>query len=121
NLNLTTTGPVFTNDPTSRIAALIRQTNAPGAHSVGAGLLNQRVGANSALIVSTNGATNQWAFFTYTNVTTANFTNVAILTFLAPELSRPRYRDADIDLYVTRSTQGGDLDLLFNQLDAAQV
>ena len=58
-------------------------------------------------MLSTNGATNQWAFFTYTNVLTPNFTNVVILTFLPPELSLPRFREADIDLFVARNAQGG--------------
>ncbi len=102
-VDLFTTGPVFTNDPTARIGALVRA----GTNGTSAALLNQRVGANSALIVSTNGATNQWAFFTYTNVTTTNFTNVVILTFLPPNLSLARYRDADIDLYVSRGSAAG--------------
>jgi subtilisin family serine protease/subtilisin-like proprotein convertase family protein len=109
NVNLIVNGPMFTNDFTPRLAALVRATNATSA-----GLLNQRVGANNPLIVSTNGATNQWAFFTYTNVPTANFTNVAILTFLPPNLSLSRYREADIDLYVHRNGQstGSNLFLL---------
>lgn len=98
NVNLAVTGPVFTNDFAPRIAALARASNATSA-----GLLNQRVGANNPLITSTNGASNQWAFFTYTNVTTANFTNVAVITFFPVELSRPRFREADIDLYVSRN------------------
>ena len=44
-VNLTMTGPVFTNDPSARIGILARITNATSA-----GLLNQRVGASSALI-----------------------------------------------------------------------
>ena len=76
NVNLLVNGPVFTNDAAPRISALFRATNATSA-----GLLNQRVGANNPLIVSTNGASNQWSFFTYTNVPTDNFTNVAVLRF----------------------------------------
>jgi len=107
-VNLAVTDPVFTNDVNLRrfaqmIPAPIRTNGAIGSAS--AGLLNQRVGANNPLIVSTNGATNQWSFFSYTNVNDASYTNVVILTFLAPNLSLPRYRDADIDLYVTRGSQ----------------
>ena len=69
-------------------------------------LLNLRVGANAPLLVSTNGATNQWNFFVFTNTTA--FTNVAFVTFLPPNLSRARYREADLDLYVTV----GDVGLL---------
>ncbi len=73
-------------------------------------LSNQRVGANSALLGTTNGVTNQWNFYVFTNNT---FTNVAFLTFLPPELSIPRMGtrefnldnatrlQADIDLYVS--------------------
>jgi subtilisin-like proprotein convertase family protein len=104
NVNLGITLTTLTNDPTPRVTGLNRATNANSA-----GLLNQRVGANSPLIVSTNGATNQWAFFTYTNVPTANFTHVAIFTFLPPELSRPRLWEADIDLYVARDVAGTNL------------
>ncbi len=100
NVNLAVTGPVaFASDNSNRIASLVRaNTNANSA-----ALFNQRVGANSALIVSTNGTTNQWCFFLYTNslnnvVKTGQY--VAIFTFFAPELSRPRVREADIDLYV---------------------
>ena len=114
NVDLAVTGPVFTNDPSPRLAALIRATNATTA-----GLMNQRVGANAPLILSTNGASNQWAFFTYTNVPTQNFTNVAIFTFFAPELSLPRVREADIDLYVTRGTDGTGTNLFL--LDPAAV
>jgi subtilisin family serine protease len=113
NVNLMVSGPLFTNDPTPRLSALLPatpDTNDPNA-TASAFLLDQRVGANSALIVSTNGATNQWAFFTYTNVPTADFTNVVILTFLPPNLSLARYREADIDLYVSRSSSGGGPDL----------
>ena len=105
NINLAVTGPtVFASDNSNRIAVLVRATN-----SSTAGLFNQRVGANSALIVSTNGTTNQWCFFLYTNslnsaVKTGQY--VAIFTFYSPELSLPRVREADIDLYVTRSSVG---------------
>jgi len=73
-------------------------------------LSNQRVGANSALLGTTNGVTNQWNFYVFTN---NSFSNVAFVTFLPPELSLPRMGtrefdldnatrvQADIDLYVS--------------------
>jgi subtilisin-like proprotein convertase family protein len=71
-------------------------------------LLNQRVGANSPLIVSTNGATNQWHFFIVTNQLPSTDTNggspthIAFTTFLPPNLSIPRFsEEADIDMYVS--------------------
>ena len=71
------------------------------------------------------GITNQWHFYTFTNappettnqsgstpddpVTNEDDDNnpsfgkhVAFITFMAPNLSTPRYRDADIDMYVSR-------------------
>ncbi|HKQ37608.1 MAG TPA: S8 family serine peptidase [Verrucomicrobiae bacterium] len=72
-------------------------------------LLNQRVGANSPQLPVVNGnlpspsdgSTNQWNFYVFNN-TNALFTNVAFFTFMAPDLSLPRVREADIDLYVSR-------------------
>ena len=100
--------------------------------------LNERVGANSPLYTlngtanaNTNGVTNQWNFYVYTNLNypnasvtnlatniTAGVTNimtnvvqlprisggpyVAFSTFLPPNLARARNGDADIDLYVAR-------------------
>jgi len=107
NAAIAVTGPVITNNPNPFVIPMQRNglTN-------GIALLNQRVGANSPLVGSTNGTTNQWSFYTFTNLTT--FTNVAILTFLAPNVGflqpnfadpgRPRFRDADIDLYVARNS-----------------
>jgi subtilisin-like proprotein convertase family protein len=71
---------------------------------------NERVGANSPQldVVPSNqpspshGTTNQWNFYVFNN-TNDTHTNIAFITFLAPELSIPRVRDADIDLYVSRS------------------
>jgi subtilisin-like proprotein convertase family protein len=112
NVNLVVTGPVFTNDVNlRRFAELVPtpiNTNGP-ISSQSAGLINQRVGANNPLIVSTNGATNQWCFFTYTNVNDASFTNVVILTFLPPNLSLPRNREADIDMFVARGPNAFNL------------
>src|SRR6185503_19997195 len=48
----------------------------------------QRVGANTPLLGTTNGMTNQWHFFVVTNTTT--FTNAAFVTFLPTDLSVPR-------------------------------
>src|SRR6185295_14417594 len=96
---LSVSGPLFTNDPAPRLSGLVPlRTN-----DTTASLRNQRVGANAPLIVSTNGATNQWCFFTYTNVNNAAYKYVSVVTFLAPELSLPRTNQADIDLYVGNS------------------
>jgi len=77
----------------------------------GVALLNQRVGANSPLILSTNGGSNQWHFFVVTNMlppSDPNYgnnslaTHIAFTTFLPPNLSIPRFSEqADIDLYVS--------------------
>ncbi len=81
-------------------------------------LLNERVGANSPYDYrfpsgQTNGTLAQWHFFIFTNDTVAygtNYTNVAFVTFLPPDLSLPRItQEADIDLYV--STNSGLLNL----------
>lgn len=101
--------------------------------------LNERVGAGSPLLrynaansVNTNGVTNQWNFYVFTNqnlpaaltnyVTNivAGVTNVStnvvrpaltnggpyvsFATFLPPNLARARNQEADIDLYMTRSS-----------------
>lgn len=81
--------------------------------SNGVPVLYQRVGANPPLLVYTNGMTNQWNFFIFTNTTT--FTNVAIMTFLPPNLSIPRNYEADLDLYVSTAPNG----LAITNLDAA--
>ncbi|HWN94629.1 MAG TPA: hypothetical protein VNT99_06335 [Methylomirabilota bacterium] len=59
-----------------------------------------------------NGATSLWAFFTYTNVSRANFTNVAIITFPARDLSLQRRNDTDISLYVGNGLVGKNLFIL---------
>ena len=84
-----------------------------GNPTVGGGiLLNQLVGANTPLLGTTNGMTNQWHFYVITN--TLDFTNAAFITFLPPTLSIPRAGvneddlanatrvEADIDLYVSQ-------------------
>jgi hypothetical protein len=82
---------------------------------------NQRVGANSSLVISTNGVTNQWNFYVFTNTfitnefsTLTNGTNVAFITFRPPNISEPRGSEADIDMYVS-------LDPSLNQLTPAAV
>lgn len=95
-----------------------------GAHSP---LLGRTFGAQAPF--PNNGMTNQWRFYAFTNffetndlsggingdtnsvgntnmanaptTTLTNGTNVAIITFIPPNLSKPRNRDADIDLYVS--------------------
>jgi subtilisin-like proprotein convertase family protein len=107
---ITVSAPLRSTDGTPLVTAMQRngQTN-PIA------LLNQHVGANSPYLTTTNGMTNQWAFYTFTNVTT--FANVAFLTFLPPNTGflrpdtgidplTPRHSEADIDLYVARSSSG---------------
>lgn len=104
--------------------------------------LDERVGANSPLWTvngtanaNTNGVTNQWNFYVFTNQnyatsTATNFvtnivagttnvvTNVVRLpltnfgpyvgfaTFLPPNLARARNAEADVDMFVTRSSLG---------------
>jgi subtilisin family serine protease/subtilisin-like proprotein convertase family protein len=88
----------------------------------GVPLLHQRVGGNFQLLVSpnaTNGVTNQWQFYVFTNAfwddltnytTLTNGSNVAFITFLPPNISRPRLAQADIDLYVSRDPALTNLD-----------
>lgn len=72
-------------------------------------LTGQRVGANTPLLGTTNGMTNQWHFFIVTNTTT--FTNASFLISASTDLAIPRIgvyeasflnatrRNADLDLY----------------------
>jgi subtilisin-like proprotein convertase family protein len=80
-------------------------------------LLNQRVGANSPLLGSGDGSANQWHFYVFENVTSTNNplsltngTNVAFITFIPPNLARPRLAEADIDLYVSTNSALTNLD-----------
>ncbi len=85
-------------------------------------LFGQRVGANSPLLISPHGETNQWTFYMLEN--TNAFTNVAFLTFAPPNLSGTARRgfqvptlrnlEADIDLYVST-------DPALTNLDAAVI
>jgi subtilisin-like proprotein convertase family protein len=76
-------------------------------------LLRERVGANSPLIGTTNGSTNQWRFYVFTNTpgkasfggTLTNGSNVAFVTFFPQNLSNPRIEEPDIDLYVSRDSR----------------
>ncbi len=80
----------------------------------GRAVLNERVGANSPLLSSTNGITNQWNFYIVTNKIEGTngliASNIAFATFLPPNLSRPRYFSADIDLYVSANPALTNLD-----------
>ncbi|HXJ73451.1 MAG TPA: proprotein convertase P-domain-containing protein, partial [Candidatus Dormibacteraeota bacterium] len=76
----------------------------------GVPVLNQRPGAQFPFDSNTNGIANQWRFFIVTNQlppsdplfgTPGAATNIAFATFLPPNLSRPRFSEADIDLYVS--------------------
>lgn len=72
-------------------------------------VFNERAGANSPLLGGTNGSSNQWHFYVFTNTpggvsfggTLTNGSNVAFVTFFPPNLGRPRTEDADLDLYVS--------------------
>ncbi len=83
-----------------------------------AGLEGQRVGANSPLLGTATGTTNQWHFYVITNNTLEGYTNASFLISAATDLSIPRggvhessflnatrvY--ADVDLYVAPNNQG---------------
>ncbi len=79
----------------------------------GLALLSQRVGANPPRFGTAPGVADQWTFFVFTNlqqytpsfVGITNGSNVAFVTFLPPNLGEPRYRQADIDLYVSTDPQ----------------
>jgi subtilisin-like proprotein convertase family protein len=80
-------------------------------------LLNQRVGANFPLSKNPAGTTNQWRFFVFENIQDTNSTvaltngpNVAFITFIPPNLARPRTTEADIDLYVSTNSALTNLD-----------
>lgn len=82
----------------------------------GVPLLNQRAGANAPLNSFRHGITNQWNFYVFTNVfitndisTLTNGTNVAFVTFLPPNVGRPRNLSSDIDLYVSMDARLVDL------------
>ncbi|HIL68234.1 MAG TPA: hypothetical protein EYG38_00070, partial [Verrucomicrobia bacterium] len=72
-------------------------------------VLEQSVGANSPVINSPIGDTNQWRFYQFNNSleggmgdnTPAPGTNVAFVVFIPPNESKARNLDADLDLYVS--------------------
>ncbi|MGA1235659.1 MAG: S8 family serine peptidase [Limisphaerales bacterium] len=76
----------------------------------GVAVIQQRAGANFQLAPGTNGVANQWSFYVFTNTFftnqamsgLTNGSNVAFITFLPPNLSKPRNFQSDIDLYVTK-------------------
>ncbi|MCS1409873.1 MAG: Major intracellular serine protease [Verrucomicrobia subdivision 3 bacterium] len=79
--------------------------------------LADRVGANAPLLGGMNGLAPQWQFYVFTNslpstddVGFTNGPNVAFVTFLPPNLGRPRNLEADVDLYVSRDSKLLDLD-----------
>jgi subtilisin-like proprotein convertase family protein len=82
----------------------------------GVPLLNQRVGANFQLLTEPEGATNQWRFYIFTNAFVTNVSvltngsNIAFITFIPPNLARPRNLEADIDLYVSQNPALTNLD-----------
>jgi subtilisin-like proprotein convertase family protein len=97
-------------NPETKSVQAVNMTN-------GVPLLNQRAGANSPLGLSQHGTTSQWNFFVFTNLyvtndvsTMTNGTNVAFITFLPPNASRPRNESADLDLYVSKDPRLVDLD-----------
>lgn len=91
-----------------------------GLTMTGATLLNQRVGANTPLLGTTSGMTNQWHFYVMTNTT--SFTNATFMVAAATDLAIPRLgvREtrvdnatrtfADIDLYVSTDARLLNLD-----------
>jgi subtilisin-like proprotein convertase family protein len=82
----------------------------------GVPLLNQRVGANFQLLTAIEGATNQWRFYLFTNAFVTNVSvmtngsNIAFITFIPPNLARPRNLEADLDLYVSQNPALTNLD-----------
>ncbi|MFO1476928.1 MAG: S8 family serine peptidase [Verrucomicrobiota bacterium] len=130
-ISITNGGFFFTtNQPV--ITGITNQFGTNNTHITGGVFLNQHVGANSPLVgfntipLGTNtqwttdtnglitvGETNQWHFYTITNIN-PTFTNAAFVTFLPANLSPSRMGvtnvlnpdqatrlDPDIDLYVT--------------------
>lgn len=103
--------PVFV-PPPAPLVDFIRSNLFETSDIAGTLLLGQRVGANTPLLGTTNGMTNQWHFYVITNTTT--FTNAAFVTFMPPTLAIPRMGtreltndnatrvEADIDLYVSQ-------------------
>lgn len=103
--------PSLTNVLTIREETPDLSVNLPLVYAPTNGLafLSQRAGANAPRLGLAPGSTNQWMFFVFTNlqiftpsnIGLTNGSNVAFITFLPPNLASPRYRQADIDLYVS--------------------
>jgi subtilisin family serine protease/subtilisin-like proprotein convertase family protein len=92
----------------------------------GVPLFNQRVAANSPFRIdtngfdtqwNTNGLPRQWNFYVFRNTNALDCTNcgggsnVAFITFMPPNLSLPRYWEADIDMFVSTNGLLTNLDL----------
>lgn len=115
-LSLTQPGQPITGTNASLAAVDIITNIFVGDGFSSAGLEGQRVGANSPLMGTLTGTTNQWHFYVITN--TSEYTNASFLTSAARDLSIPRggvnesllanatrvY--ADLDLYVTPNNPG---------------
>jgi subtilisin-like proprotein convertase family protein/subtilisin family serine protease len=103
------------------VADVVYVTNSSVAIDFTSAILqNQRVGANSPLLGTTNGLVTQWKFYVMTNTT--EFTNAAFLVSQQTDLAVPRLgvfspdraeatrRYADIDLYVSTNPALTNLD-----------
>ncbi|MBI5775416.1 MAG: S8 family serine peptidase [Verrucomicrobia bacterium] len=130
-----TNGQVFTLTPPTNVLAFTNRQ--PTQLTNGLTLLRQRVGANYQLtnpnnwqasnglpatvgggtLNNTNGVTNQWQFYIFTNVTFSNQyvtnvagTNVAFIISHPVSLSTPRNTSPDLDVYVSISSNLLSLD-----------
>ncbi|MEM3170696.1 MAG: S8 family serine peptidase, partial [Candidatus Nitrosotenuis sp.] len=114
---------VIASGVTNAFSAVTAQVNPLALRSVQAltnGLvrLNQRVGAQPSMGPLPEGRWGQWNFYVFTNdfdpqanPYLTNGTNVAFVTFLPPQISRPRQSlEADVDLYVSSEAALLDLD-----------
>lgn len=85
--------------------------------------LADRVGANAPLLGGMDGLSHQWQFYVFTNSSPPSGTNdignglgftngpnVAFVTFLPPNLARPRNFESDVDLYVSMNPELTNLD-----------
>ncbi|MEI7731269.1 MAG: S8 family serine peptidase [Verrucomicrobiota bacterium] len=103
-------GDASTNSITISSPGLINSPLAPLVSvESGVPLLHQRIGAHPPLLYPDgiqNGVLAQWNFYVFTNSPTnsIDFTNVAFFTFMPPNLSRWRNKEADIDLYVSQDS-----------------
>ncbi|MBI2950120.1 MAG: proprotein convertase P-domain-containing protein, partial [Verrucomicrobia bacterium] len=99
--NAFTITPITTNAPPPAPPPTVMTNGVP--------LLNRHVSAQPTLATNRNGVPEQWNFYVFTNsfmtntmLSITNGTNVAFITFLPPDLGRPRNLEADIDLYVSK-------------------